>query len=341
MSIYKIVKSRLLGNRPFILSHLITNRCNLNCLTCLWKEETRARTRELSTNEVIGLYQEAQACGFLWVVIWGGEPLLRDDLGKILREAKKTGLKTSLITSGYALPHAYDEICPNLDILLVSIDAPDENNDRIRGGRGAFQRAIKGIELVRSAFPKVRISIISVISRLNLHQIEGLIKFAAELGLPITFQSMNTQDYGFVNRRVDPERLILNHQEEREIFSIIREYKSRGYRITNSPHYIDAFRRGKLSYRCHYKKVVFRVEADGKVLDCTARRGILGDVLEKPLREILTSRNYREFLRRAEGCSRCRDSATMECSYLWELKPKALWNAVRMSPLFPQRQDFS
>ena len=325
------MKSRLLGNRPFILSHLITSRCNLNCLTCLWKEEPGTKTRELSTEEVMGLYREAKACGFLWVVIWGGEPLLRDDLGEILREAKKTGLKTSVITSGYALPDTYDDICPNLDILLVSIDAPDENNDRIRGRRGVLQRAIKGIELIRSAFPRVKISIISVISRLNLHQIEGLIKFAAELDLPITFQSMNTEDYGFVNRKIDVEKLILNYQEEREVFSIIRDYKSRGYRITNSFHYIDAFRSGELRYRCHYKKVVFRVEADGKVLDCTTRGRTLGDVLEEPLWKILTSHDYRDFLKRAEGCSRCRDSGAMECSYLWELKPKALWNAMRMS----------
>lgn len=329
----KVVTCRFYGHRPFILSHLITNRCNLNCLMCLWKEEPDAKTNELSTEQVIQLYREAKDCGFLGVVIWGGEPLLRRDLGHILKEAKGIGLKTSIITSAYFLPDRYGEVASYLHTLLVSIDAPDESNDRIRGRKGSFKRALQGIERVRSEFPQTEVLLISVVSRLNKDRIEDLIRFSHAMGIPITFQSMNCEDYGFVEREINVADLMLSRKEEREVFTVISEYKRMGYKITNSHHYISAFRDGKKNYRCHNKKIVLRVEADGGIVDCIARRRVLVNVLQKPLREILANEAFQNFLKRAEKCCRCWDSGTMECSFLWELRPETLWNAVKMSPV--------
>ena len=73
--------------RPWILSHLLTDRCNAACRTCLWRggpapEEAdraalgdgRLSPSELSTDEVSWLYRQAGALGVAQLVVWGGEP---------------------------------------------------------------------------------------------------------------------------------------------------------------------------------------------------------------------------------------------------------------------------
>jgi len=67
-----VVGNRLLGKKPFFLSHLVTSRCNCGCPVCLWRDRAG---EELDTGEIEKLYREAKETVFTANVIWGGEPL--------------------------------------------------------------------------------------------------------------------------------------------------------------------------------------------------------------------------------------------------------------------------
>jgi len=68
----KIAKER--NGKPFIFHFLTTLKCNCNCETCLWKDNTKKD--ELTLEEIKRIYLEAKEAGFLVTILWGGEPLI-------------------------------------------------------------------------------------------------------------------------------------------------------------------------------------------------------------------------------------------------------------------------
>ena len=285
----------------------------------------------MGSGQVKELYAEAGRSGFLSVVIWGGEPLLREDLGEVLSSARESGLKTTVITNGYNLPERAVEIGPYLDTLLVSLDAPNEFHDTLRRLPGCFRRAVDGIRSIRTDFAGVRPVIISVITRDNLREVEGLLGFSRKEGLPIIFQAINTRDYAVSPRPIDPG-VVPSQEGQSSAFRLIRHAKNRGFPVVNSYEYLNAFINTNGYHRCHYKKLVFRVDANGDVIDCTRPGQVmvrLRQIKERGLREIIGGAGYRDFIKRAESCTLCADAGTLESSYLWELPPRPLFDALR------------
>ena len=293
----------------------------------------------MDSGQVRDLYGQAGRSGFLSVVIWGGEPLLREDLGEVLSSAREAGLKTTVITNGYNLPERAVEIGPYLDTLLVSLDAPNESHDTLRRLPGCFRRAVDGMRSIRADFAGVRPIIISVITRENLQEVEGLLGFSSKEGIPIIFQAINTRDYAVSPRPIDP-CAVPSQEGQSSVFKLIRHAKNRGFPVVNSYEYLNAFIKpcetsshatsntnGR--YRCHYKKLVFRVDTNGDVIDCTRPGRVMANVRERSLREITGGAGYKDFIRRAESCALCADAGTLESSYLWELHPRPLFDALR------------
>lgn len=316
--------------RPIILSHLITTRCNADCPFCLWKGEDE----ELTTEEVKALYRQAREIGILSVVVWGGEPLLRDDLPEVLESAHSAGLRTTVITNGYYLPEKFEEICPHLDMLTVSLDAVGEGHDAIRRLPGTFERATEGISLIRSRYRGVRILINTVITRLNIRHVDSLLEFSKKNDLPIFFEPMITWDYGLHPRTVEASSLVPSREEGLRVARELMRAKADGLPVVNSYEYLNVIGQRKASYRCWYKRLVLRVEANGRVVECLRRGEVIGDVKRGPLSDIVCGQAYRSFVDRTRGCSTCIDSATVESSFLWGLHPGSLVNAFRIYRYF-------
>ena len=52
--VLKALRPRFVDQRPFILSHLLTARCNADCVTCLWKMPAHSAVEELSIDTRCG-----------------------------------------------------------------------------------------------------------------------------------------------------------------------------------------------------------------------------------------------------------------------------------------------
>ena len=81
----------------------LTARCNFDCKMCyvhLTAEEQRRRGRELTADEWLAIAEEARSHGMLFLLLTGGEPLIRADfryllaarLGEQQRLADRPGL---------------------------------------------------------------------------------------------------------------------------------------------------------------------------------------------------------------------------------------------------------
>ncbi len=89
----------------------ITSRCNASCAFCAWKDETSQRD-ELTTTEIKTLHRAARQAGFVWLTFWGGEPLVRSDIGEISSYASHLGFTCTLVTNGSLLAKKMDRVVP-------------------------------------------------------------------------------------------------------------------------------------------------------------------------------------------------------------------------------------
>jgi len=327
--VLKAMQTRFVDHRPFILSHLLTARCNADCLTCLWKQPADARADELTTDQVIALYQNAARAGFQVLVLWGGEPLLRRDTGRLLRSAAEAGLTTTMITNGWWLRERADEVIPWLRRIMVSVDAIGDRHDRVRRLPGLFERLDAGLTYVRDRYPNVVVIVNAVLSRLNADQLDAIAAYGHRLGAHVTFQGMDTTDYGFATRAIDLERVQLTADEEGVLAARVGALRKEGLPVRDSTSYLQKLGPAGCHFRCHFKKVCLRVEPNGDVLDCTWKGVAIANVRTVPLGDLMRSAAFRDFQRRAESCNRCRDAAVVELSHMWEGRVEAIWNAVR------------
>ena len=73
----------------------LTARCNFNCKMCyvhLTAEEQQRRGRELTADQWLAIAEQARSRDMLFLLLTGGEPLIRTGFRYLLTELKKMGL---------------------------------------------------------------------------------------------------------------------------------------------------------------------------------------------------------------------------------------------------------
>jgi MoaA/NifB/PqqE/SkfB family radical SAM enzyme len=323
-----VVRSRFLTHRPCFLSHLLTTRCFAKCATCLWRGKS---AEERDTAKIIDFYRQAKELGFISTTFWGGEPLLRRDLFDILHACRRFGLITGLITNGHLLPKHHQALAANLDFLIVSVDMPNAEHDRLRGVPGMFDNIVKGLDLVRAENPRLKVFVNSVVSQLNHAEIEQLVRFAEDHKTSITFESVNQGEVEFPrNDGTTVVDLRLRPEDERAVFHKIRQMRKRHPAINNSKGFLRLIESGRVEYRCRSPRLWMRVEPDGSVNNCQDRAHPIGNVYRQRLADIVSSPAMKRLQRQAESCSRCRDSGVIESSLFWDFHLEVIANNLRL-----------
>jgi radical SAM protein with 4Fe4S-binding SPASM domain len=153
-----IDKVVLWKNKQPILNTLtmeLTERCNNNCIHCfinLPDDDLDAEKKELSTDEIKGILQEASSLGSFIVKFTGGEPLLRDDFEELYIFARKLGLTVVIFTNATLItPHLaglFSRLPPFAEIEITLYGMKAESYEAVTEVRGSFQAAKKGINLL-------------------------------------------------------------------------------------------------------------------------------------------------------------------------------------------------
>jgi MoaA/NifB/PqqE/SkfB family radical SAM enzyme len=320
-----MLNMRFRTHRPIFLSHMITSRCDCKCVFChYWRLGKKV---EMNTDQVQKMLKDAWDSGFTDYVVWGGEPLLRGDLPKILSYANRIGLDNTVITNGNALKGMIGEIGGDLYGLIVSLDHPNPaSHDGLRGCNGIFRRAVQGIEGAKE-FDHVNIFINCVIHKGNMGYLKGMAQLAESLGVKITYEMMEVvKGYN--------EHLALTPREVREAAYELLRLKEEGYPVANSSSYFKALAQ-HAEYRCHVPKVLLTVEWDGNVRVCSTiaeeckpniRDYSLGNVTQRSFKEIFASKKYLEYVQEAERCWKCDLSYPREIALAYSFNGEVLRN---------------
>ncbi len=318
MRIINILKSRLVSHSPLALAHHVTSLCNARCKMCdMWKRSPR-HTDDLSREDIFAMLDDAKEAGMIGYIAWGGEPLLREDLPELLQFAKKKKFLTMLVTNGFLLAERCKEIAPFTNLIYISIDSNSPLHDEMRGLEGILKNAIDGIKACKRE--KIKITINSVISNLNLDEIDGLCELSKELDVPIVFEPM--QIVSEHNRH-----LKATDEDLKVAFSKILKYQRSGYKIDSCTEYLQNFSKQK-KYVCHTAKCYVTIDAHGNITTCSENKK-WGNVKERSFAEVFDSMEFKEFCRKAEKCNKCDVSCVAEVSLAYSLNPRFVLGSIR------------
>jgi len=153
----------------------LTKKCNLDCIQCFAKNSSNSFL-ELNRQEIVKTLKGLRSIGSIFLVLTGGEPLLRNDIYNVVKDAVGLGFITALATNATLLTKdkAYRLKNCGLDYIHISLDgATAKQHDYFRG-EGAFEKTIQGLRAAVSA--KVSVCVTTTVTRQNKDNLEEIIE---------------------------------------------------------------------------------------------------------------------------------------------------------------------
>jgi len=194
----------------------LTLRCNLNCAHCYCRlpiNDEQALRKELSYDEICVLLDEAAEEGCMWLLITGGEPLIRPDFLDIYTYAKKKGFLITLFTNGTLITdkladHLREYTPYRVEMTLYGVT--DETHNQVTRTSGSFQRSLRGMHrLLERGIPLVLKTMVMTINR---HEFSALEKFAHELGVKFRYDPIINAPFNgsqeALKLRLTPEEIL-------------------------------------------------------------------------------------------------------------------------------------
>lgn len=250
---------------PVGMSLELTAACNLRCVHCYMGGCAPGRAGvapELTTPELTGLLDEAADLGMLWLLITGGEPLLRRDFHELYVHAQRLGLLITLFTNGTLVTETVADLLgrwPPVAVEVTVHSAEASVFDGVCGVDGAYRRCLSGVRRLIDRGVNVRLKAVAL--RENRGELDGVRRLAVELGAPFRFDPHVfvglDGDGGPAHSRLTPREIVdldLSDASRLEEWRGLWERRSRG--------------KARRVYECGAGVQTLHVSAVGKVSPC-------------------------------------------------------------------------
>jgi radical SAM protein with 4Fe4S-binding SPASM domain len=188
------LKERIADRRvPLSASLELTFRCNLRCRHCYvqcdrasWEDDP-----ELTTDQWCDILDQLAVAGVLWLLLTGGEPLLRPDFAEIYMHAKRKGMLVTLFTNGTTVTQEVADLLAAyppfaVEVSLYGRTAPVYES--ITGVPGSFERCMAGI--ARLAALPILLRLKTPLMTLNRDELWEIKAYAESLGVDFRFDPL-------------------------------------------------------------------------------------------------------------------------------------------------------
>lgn len=160
------------------LTIAVTRACNFDCVYCYEKDRKPIYMNESTEGDVLAFVKRNQHLKNLYVVWYGGEPLLNfESIERLSRSFLSLGVNYSafVVTNGYCLDEEKIAKLDELHIvgMQVTFDGGKQTHDARRflhGGAGSFDKIASNIDRLLSEKPDFRLDIRSNIDKRNADQ---------------------------------------------------------------------------------------------------------------------------------------------------------------------------
>ena len=320
---YKIFKIK----KPLNVMFAVTNRCNSSCIYCSIPQREQ---EDLSFDKIVFILKQLRNAGTVRLGLWGGEPLLREDIGEIIDYAKDLGFYTTLDTNAHLLPEKFKQI-RRIDHIVIGFDGPEEIHDFQRG-KGCFKKVIEAFKILKNT--NIPVWTITVLTKYNLDCIEEILFYAQKYNFKTTFQVLHHNEF----LAKDYKDLIPSDIKLRQCIQKIISYKERKYPIASSfsylryllnwPHYEKTISQERIgNLKCLAGKLYCNIDVTGEIYPCSLliQKFPAKNIFKEGFKQAFSSLD-------SYNCKSCLASCFVEYNYLFSLHLNTIWQWLRAMP---------
>ncbi len=315
----------------------VTGACNLKCRHC-FMSAPHAKHGSPTHEQLVRTVEQLAECGVFSVEITGGEPLIRDDLPKIVSLLNERGIALETIyTNGWLVDGPFLDMLeahgvrPGFQLSFDGIGC----HDYLRGVPGAEERTVRALRLLQARGYSTAVSM--CLHRNNASVLRDSVNFLASLGVS-SVKCGAIMDLGEW-KAPEAEALKLTREEELSIFAAyIPQYFADGAPLALMLSGAFAYTPGEGEWFAGYRREctpdeegralacgvlgdTFYIGADGLVSPCQGMcdceiAGSLSSLYDRPLREILTDSEYVKLSYATVGDVRNGNGECRTCEYV-------------------------
>ncbi|HSN43263.1 MAG TPA: TIGR04053 family radical SAM/SPASM domain-containing protein, partial [Propionibacteriaceae bacterium] len=174
------------GERPFIVIWEVTRACGLVCKHCRADAQTQPHPGQLTTEQGKALLDTIAGFGtpYPLVVLTGGDPFERSDLGELVEYGTSIGLSMSLspsVTPKLTRERVQEMRDAGGKAMSVSLDgATAATHDAFRGFPGTFDATVDAAHMISQV--GFRLQVNSTITRGNVREMPALLADVIGMG---------------------------------------------------------------------------------------------------------------------------------------------------------------
>lgn len=320
------LRHRVTGRRtPMNVMLSVTNRCNQRCRYCAIPDRDQ---EEMSTAEILDLIDHLAERGTRRIALWGGEPLVRDDIGLIVERCVRHHFWTTLDTNGILFPERISELRA-VSHVLFSLDGDRDSHDAGRG-EGSYDHVMRAIEAASAE--GFEFGTITVLNRHTLGCIDHVLDLAERYGFAAAFQVVHHTEGLDGGRGAD---FLPEDAAYRQALQKLLDEKKRGRPIANSRsgliHLLrwPDFRVPTLpsldkASPCVAGELFCNIDTDGSVYPCSL---MVGEQPALNLRDVGFDAAFEAAA--SHPCKVCSATAFTEYSLLFRLRPRTVFEWTR------------
>jgi len=192
----------------------VTQRCNFRCQYCMPEKPFEWTPKEnlLSYEEMFSFIKVAIDNGIKKIRITGGEPLVREDLDKLIGMIKKYkhDIDLALTTNGFLLKNQIAKLKKaGLNRINISIDSLEKETFWYLTKKDALTEVLEGIEAAIDAGITIKLNSV-VLKGINENEILSLYDFAKNKGIQIRFIEYMENESAYSNLKTVQSKEVID-----------------------------------------------------------------------------------------------------------------------------------
>jgi radical SAM enzyme (rSAM/lipoprotein system) len=309
-------------NKVFVRNHPLTQlfwectlRCNLHCRHCGSDCKVKNEQQDMPVEDFLRVLDSvARKCDphKVFVVISGGEPLMRDDLEQCGAEIYRRGFPWGMVCNGlYLTPQRFHALVDaGMHSITLSLDGLKDDHNWMRGHKDSFHMVDQAIDLLVHE-PRIIFDIVTCVNQRNYATLEQIKEYLIGKGV----RRWRVFSIFPVGRAANDPQMRLTDEQFRGMFDFIKRTRQEG-RIR-----VDYGCEGFLGnyegdvrnhfFSCQAGVSVGSVLVDGSISACTSIRADYhqGNIYQDDFMEVWENRfqpyRDRSWMRKDE-CAECK-----------------------------------
>lgn len=164
-----------------------TLRCNLHCRHCGSDCKISSSVKDMPLEDFLRVLDSvSKSCDphKVFIVVTGGEPLMRPDLERCGKAFYDRGFPWGMVSNGFAFTKRRFAglLASGLRSVTISLDGLGEDHEWMRGVKGSFPRAAEAIKMIASS-GEVEYDVVTCVTGHNIASLPRIKDFLAGLGV--------------------------------------------------------------------------------------------------------------------------------------------------------------